>query len=519
MLKKIRGVCMKKDKRLYMMAFSMLCLLIAGEPVKAEGKAERQVTAVELPQNLNFYLDPDNEKGRGQIYSDQYRVRNAGEEAVTFTIDLSLSLLDDEAAIMFCPEEWSEESENRSVYMYVLFEGEQIEDKYILTDLEADCKESVVLAPAGEEGDTVYISFGGMLSRSGDWKSGELAVNALYNMSSASMGYMALIEGEHIQLRNDAGKLPSGKTAELYLIPEEGYFLPAKVQVLMNGVEIESQYDAVTGRLFLENVSGDIIIYANGITRAVLPDAEVMNTEEMLWTWEAEEGIQAYEYSFVYEEEVVKSGRIEVIDGYVSWDWSEGLGNGEYLLSLKAIGDAIYCLNSEEMSWQVTVDQDVLRPSEGDGKQEEIQPPEEDEKQGGMQPSEGDGKQEGTSSPEEGGKQEETLPPEGEGKQEEAQPSEGEGKQEEIQPPGEEGKQEEIQPPEEDGKQEEAQPPEGDGEQEEAQLSEEVEGQEGTQLPEGDGKQEGISSFEEGEKTEEIQPLEEDRKLKEESGN
>lgn len=385
---------MKRSKILYITVISVLCFLMIGEPVKAAEKKDQQMTIVQVPQNLNFYLDPNNEKGHGQVYSNQYKIQNSGKEAVTFNMELSLSMLDPEAGIVFCPEEWSEEPEDRSIYMYALFEGKEIDNKYILSDPEAVCKESVVLEPGGKEGDTLYISFGGMLSQTESWKSGELAVNALYKMSSSSMGYTASVEGEHIQLKNDGEKLASGKEAVLYLLPDEGYSLPAKIQVFIGDTQAEASYDAATGKIILEKVDHDVVIYANGITRAKLPDTEVLNMDEAIWSWKVEEGIQAYEYRFLLEEETVKSGRIDVKDGSIQWNWSEELENGEYRMLLKAIGDAVYCLNSEETDYQITVNREKLQSME----EEQKEPSVEEDKQGVTEPS-AEEKEQGTEEP------------------------------------------------------------------------------------------------------------------------
>jgi len=524
---------MRKDRILYIMIMSVLCFLITGRPVRAAEKTERQVAIVEVPQNLNFYLDPYNEKGKGQIYSEQYMIRNDGKEAVTFSIEMALSVLESETEIAFCPEEWNEEPAGRSIYMYVLFKGKQIENQYILTDPETSCKESVVLEPAGEDGDTVYISFGGTLSQSRDWKSGELAIDSLYNMSSASMGYMASVEGEHIRIGDDGNELGSGKSAELYLIPEEGYFLPSKVQVFMGGVETEAIYDAVTGRVFVENVKNDVVIYANGITRAGLPDAEVLNPEEVLWTWMAEEGIQAYEYNFLYEEDTVKSGRVDVIDSAVNWDWSEGLESGEYQLLLKAIGDTVHCLNSEEVSYQITVDREILQPSEEEEKKEpsdesgvqetdkptdgsvvqETDKPtdgsvaqETDEPTDGSvvqetdEPTDGGGEQE-TDEPTDGGVVQETdEPTDGSGEQETDEPTDGSVVQETDEPTDGSGEQETDEPTDGSGEQETDEPTDGSGEP--AQLSEIIQKEESMPASDGNGEAETEQSSEGGEMSE-----------------
>ncbi len=481
---------MSKGKILYIAVISALCFLMVSEPVKAAEKKGQQVTAVQVPQNLNFYLDPDNEKGRGQIYSNQYKVQNSGKEAVTFYMELSLSALDTETGITFSPEEWDEAPEDRCIYMYVSFEGKETEDNYILTNPEEECKERVVLEPAGEEGDTLYISFGGILSGTEGWKSGELAINALYKMSSASMGYTVSVEGEHIQIEENEKKLMSEEKSELTLVPDEGYSLPAKIQVFMGEAEAEVSYDAVTGKILLEKVDQDVVIYANGITRAKLPDVEVMKTDEAVWSWEAEEGIQAYEYRFLQGEETVKSGRIEVKEDGIRWNWSEGLENGEYQMLLKAIGDAIYCLNSEEADYRIIVDREILQPveeeqktpsqEEGEKGQAKPEPSEKEEgkEQGPEEPSEKEGEQEPEEPSEKKDGQESAEPPEKEEEQETSEPSIEEGEQDLTEQPEERKEQESAQPPEEEGKQDTGQEPSRSTDRKEEQKPDQQSGEE-----------------------------------------
>ena len=364
---------MKKYRVLFMMALTTLLLCVmAGQRTEAMEKTAQQINIVELPQNLNFYLDPENEGGLGQIYSDKYRIRNEGKEPIAFSAELVLSILEEQADIAFCPEEWSTEPENRSIYMYVVFEGTWGEDICVLTDYQMPCSKKITLKPAGMEGDTVYISFGGELSQSEEWKSGELGINCLYSISMDSMKYQAVINGNHIRLKDEEGKLEAGKKAELYLVPDEGYSLPAKIQVYMDEMEIEASYDATTGQIVLDKVSGDVVIYANGIKRAALPGADVIDSRKSVWSWTAEDGVQTYEYKFLQDDEVVDSGRLDVNQGVVNWSWSEKLEDGSYELRLKAIGDTVHCLNSEEGSYPVTVEKALLEEEDSqDGNTEE----------------------------------------------------------------------------------------------------------------------------------------------------
>lgn len=352
---------MKRHKVLLCMAV-IGALLFTVMKVQA-GAAQQQATAVELPQNLNFYLDPDNRNGRGQIYSDKYMIRNAGMEAVTFSIDMTLSLLDAQSSLIFCPKEWVDEPWERSIYMYAVFETGQEMDVCVLTD-GGPCRKTVSLAPAGQEGDSVYISFGGRLSRSDGWKSGELAVDALYAMSVQAQGYRVGVAGEHIMLMEENVELIAGESAELHLMPEEGYFFPDEIRVDMGGQEAGFEYDAISGRIVLEEITDNVMIYANGMKKASLPDASVMNSEQMPWFWAAQAGVQGYEYSFWQDDVEMNWGQISVENGQVVWYWDYGLMDGTYQLRLKAIGDHRNCLDSEEGSYTVILNREFLRPSE-----------------------------------------------------------------------------------------------------------------------------------------------------------
>jgi len=353
---------MKRCGALILAVAAVLSVGFRDSRTEAAETRDRQPAAVELPQNLNFYLDPENEYGRGQIYSDKYRIRNAGKEPLTFSMEMTLSVLEEKASIAFLPEEWEKEPADRSIYMYAVLESSQGEERYVLTDPENPCEESIILQPAGTEGDSFYISFGGRLSPSEDWKSGELAVRSIYALSAGTGEYPVETTGEHIRIEDV--KAAGEKKIELFIVPEEGYSLPAEIRVTVEELEVEASYDAVTGKVVLANTAGTIVIHADGITKAVLPDAEMLDEEKSIWSWTAQEGVQAYEYSFCHGEETVKKGRVNIVQGTVSWDWSEGLEEGEYQLTLKAIGDAVHCLNSEEAVYPVTVNRERMQPPE-----------------------------------------------------------------------------------------------------------------------------------------------------------
>ena len=144
--------------------------------------------------------------------------------------------------------------------------------------------------------------------------------------------YKVKIDGWHIRIEYEEENLTTGESVVFYLVPDEGYSLPARIQVYVGGQEAEFLYDAITGKISLEKITGDVVVSANGITKASLPVSEIINEEEMFWSWTAEEGIQAYEYIFLQDDTEISRGRIAAESGSVVWSWSEGLENGDYQL-------------------------------------------------------------------------------------------------------------------------------------------------------------------------------------------
>ena len=210
---------MKKYRIICIIALAALLLyILTGE------RTEAAEVMVEVPENLNFYLDPGNINEKGQIYSQKYKIRNVGKGNVIFSIEMALSMLEKSEVIDFCPKKWKTEPAEKSIFMYVIFEGNWGKDKIILTDTGILCQKSMVLEPAGTDGDTISISFGGMLSQSEQWKSGELAINAIYELSTESMEHQVTIDGEHLQIKDGTEKILEGEKVEFYLVPDEGYF-------------------------------------------------------------------------------------------------------------------------------------------------------------------------------------------------------------------------------------------------------------------------------------------------------
>ena len=95
---------MKKYRIICIIALAALLLyILTGE------RTEAAEVMVEVPENLNFYLDPGNINEKGQIYSQKYKIRNVGKGNVIFSIEMAVSMLEKSELIDFCPKKWKTE--------------------------------------------------------------------------------------------------------------------------------------------------------------------------------------------------------------------------------------------------------------------------------------------------------------------------------------------------------------------------------------------------------------------------
>lgn len=318
--------------------------------------AQSQAMSVVLPENINFYLNPEKKYGQDLVYSPRYKIKNMGKKRILFDIEMTLSELVPNTGIVYCADENEIQQGTKSIYFYVLLEYNQRQELYVLSKGKQKFEQEFLLEPDGSEGDTLYISFGGELGQEADWKGGEIGIDAFYSMDEVEEMYKLNLEGTHVYLDNVEEEIQGGDQSKLILKSEDGYSLPSEIKVSMNGKETSFfEYDSHTGTIILDKVTGDVIIFADGISVAELPKETVFSSSEDIWEWDVVDGIQAYDYEFSQNEITIKSGRIAVDNNKVRWKWNEGLKEGEYQMRLKAIGDNVYYTNSEERTYLLTV--------------------------------------------------------------------------------------------------------------------------------------------------------------------
>lgn len=141
----------------------------AGEEEKAD------VNRLQIPQSLHIVVDPWEIDGKGQIYSEQYVIRNTGENT-------GLLILSDMACRPSKKNGVAVKSDKKSIH-----EGKE---KAVYMEVVLGDSERITLSQEGSEyrtemepGDELSLCFEGELNEnaSGSWKDGDMAVSILYS--------------------------------------------------------------------------------------------------------------------------------------------------------------------------------------------------------------------------------------------------------------------------------------------------------------------------------------------------
>lgn len=128
-----------------------------------------------IPQKMAVVIDPWEMDGRGQIYSEQFVVRNTGETTGVLTMTGSIcKSQEQESVVVRSDREGLHDNEVKSVYM----------------EMEFDNGERIILSKEGSEyqkelepGEELLISFSGEVNEnaSEDWTDGDVTVDAVYS--------------------------------------------------------------------------------------------------------------------------------------------------------------------------------------------------------------------------------------------------------------------------------------------------------------------------------------------------
>lgn len=130
---------------------------------------------LQIPQKLDVVIDPWEMDGKGQIYSEEYIIRNDGETSGMLTLsNLACKVSKQSGAVVAANRAGLHDGDEKFIYMQMIFgNGDQV-------DLSEDGSTYQVELQPGEE---LSICFEGEVNEyaSESWKDGDIAVTVVYS--------------------------------------------------------------------------------------------------------------------------------------------------------------------------------------------------------------------------------------------------------------------------------------------------------------------------------------------------
>lgn len=131
------------------------------------------VVSFQIPQKLGVVIDPWEVAGKGQIYSEEYTIRNTGKETGILTLSFLCRRGEDSTAVIRTDNIGLHDDENKSIYIEMIF-GET--EGIIL--MEEGLEYQAQLGP-GEE---LAVRFAGEVNEyaSESWQSSDVEIEGVY---------------------------------------------------------------------------------------------------------------------------------------------------------------------------------------------------------------------------------------------------------------------------------------------------------------------------------------------------
>jgi hypothetical protein len=159
------------------------------EEIPESGNA--RTVSLQIPQKLQIVIDPFEMDGKGQIYSEQYMVRNMGETAGTLTLAFVCRLGGDGVQEVWQERDGIHDGQSKSLYVEIVF-GEM--ERLVLS---ADSSEYSAQLEPGEEM-TMYFTGEVNENASEQWEDGDIVIDGIYIWDEA--GESRLGESEDARL-------------------------------------------------------------------------------------------------------------------------------------------------------------------------------------------------------------------------------------------------------------------------------------------------------------------------------
>lgn len=151
---------------------------IEGGIPEAAAIPEGEILSLQIPERLGVVIDPWEIAGKGQIYSEQFTVRNTGEASGVLTLSFVCRRVEGSTAIIRTDNLGLHDDESKSIYIEMIF-GDA--DRMVLT--EAGLEYQTELQP-GEE---MTVSFAGEVNEyaSEGWGDGDVEIEGVYLWDTA----------------------------------------------------------------------------------------------------------------------------------------------------------------------------------------------------------------------------------------------------------------------------------------------------------------------------------------------
>lgn len=133
------------------------------------------VKTLQMPQELRVTIDPWEVAGKGQIYSEQYVIRNTGEDAGVLTLSgLTCRPREGSGVSVSTERDGIHKDERKSIYMEMLF---GTGDRAVLSEEGGEYQTEL------KPGEEVTLEFAGEVNEyaSGSWDSRDITVGAVYS--------------------------------------------------------------------------------------------------------------------------------------------------------------------------------------------------------------------------------------------------------------------------------------------------------------------------------------------------
>lgn len=148
---------------------------VSGNGVASISHGDVKSMSLYLPSRMDFYIDPWGVNDRGQIYSDEYSVRNTGDRAGTLIMSKIKCCVGEQGNVIIQPDsQHLRENDQKNIYMEMLLSNG---DSIVMTE---DEKEFRLDLDPGEE---IKIRFTGEVNENSNlaWKDKDISITVTYS--------------------------------------------------------------------------------------------------------------------------------------------------------------------------------------------------------------------------------------------------------------------------------------------------------------------------------------------------